>query len=62
MKILVLVLVLDEVYLTPALLIYKSRILSQDKILHRQFVLLLLYTGNTLREEIIPKESLFFNR
>ena len=43
----------------PYILIYKSRNLSQNKILHRQFV---LYTGNTLREEIIPKESLFFNR
>ena len=38
----------------PYILIYKSRNLSQNKILHRQFV---LYTGNTLREEIIPKES-----
>ena len=34
--------------------IYKSRNLSQNKILHRQFV---LYTGNALREEIIPTEK-----
>ena len=38
----------------PYISVYKSRNLSQNKILHRQFV---LYTGNTLREEIIPKAS-----
>ena len=38
----------------PYISIYKSRNLSQNKVLHRQFV---LYTGNTLREEIIPKAS-----
>ena len=39
------------------MLVYKSRNLSQNKILHRQFV---LYTGNTLGEEIIPKASWIF--
>ena len=38
----------------PYILVYKSRNLSQNKILHTQFV---LYMGNTLREEIIPKAS-----
>ena len=41
----------------PYISVYKSRNLSQNKILHRQFV---LYTGNTLREEIIPKASWIF--
>ena len=44
----------DEQFYVPYILIYKSRNLSQNKILHRQFV---LYTGNTLREEIIPTEN-----
>ena len=38
----------------PYMSVSKSRNLSQNNILHRQFV---LYTGNTLREEIIPKAS-----
>ena len=41
----------------PYISVYKSRNLCQNKILHRQFV---LYTGNTLREEIIPKASWIF--
>ena len=41
----------------PYISVYKSRNLSQNKVLHRQFV---LYTGNTLREEIIPKASWIF--
>ena len=37
---------------------YKSRYLSLKMIPHRQLV---LYMGNTFREEIIPKENRFFN-
>ena len=44
-------------YIIPYISVYKSRNLSQNKILHRQFV---LYTGNTLGEEIIPKASWIF--
>ena len=39
--------------------VYKSRYLSLNMIPHRQLV---LYTVNASREEIIPKESWFFNR
>ena len=49
----------DIYYVIPYMSVYKSRNLSQNKILHRQFV---LYTGNTLREEIIPKASWIFER
>ena len=45
------------IYIIPYISVYKSRNLSQNKILHRQIV---LYTGNTLREEIIPKASWIF--
>ena len=42
----------------PFILVYMSRYLSLNIIPHRQLV---LYTGSTLKEEIMPKESWFFN-
>ena len=44
------------IYDLPYILVYKSRNLSQNKILHRQFV---LYAGNTLGEVINERKFIF---